>query len=119
VSADRRVQAATEYLAAVSARSVATLPPSVLVRECAELRRLLRLVLQAADDLEVTALDQDITQVLLWGGAYLAPADAQTALRALDDAARCAEDEHFPSSPAGETAAAYRELHDRIERTTT
>jgi hypothetical protein len=42
---DQRVTLAREYLAEVSGTSVEALPPSVLMRECAELRRLLGQVL--------------------------------------------------------------------------
>jgi len=116
VSADTRVNTARSYLTAARKRPVGELPPSVLVRECAELRRMLRQVLDVADDLEVMYLDQDATQLMLWGGVYLAPADTGTVLRALSDAAQCAEDEHLPSSPTDDQAARYRELHDRIRR---
>ena len=42
---DQRVTFARQYLAEVSAKTVDQLPPSVLMRECAELRRLLGQVL--------------------------------------------------------------------------
>jgi hypothetical protein len=45
MSADERAELARAYLAEVSATSVEQLPPSVLMRECAELRRLLGQVL--------------------------------------------------------------------------
>ncbi len=45
MSADPRVQLAREYLAGVRQHKVTTLPPSVLMRECAELRRQLGQVL--------------------------------------------------------------------------
>jgi hypothetical protein len=45
VSADQRVTAAHEYLAGARRRKVDQLPPSLLMRECAELRRLLGQVL--------------------------------------------------------------------------
>jgi hypothetical protein len=47
MTADARVQLAREYLAGVRKHKVSTLPPSVLVRECAELRRQLGQVLDA------------------------------------------------------------------------
>jgi len=114
VSADQRVNAAREYLAAIRRHKVTERPLSALVRECADLRRMLGRVLDVADDLEVMYLDQDSTQVMLWGGVYLTPADTGTVMRALSDAAQCADDEHFPSSPTDGQAARYRELHDRI-----
>jgi hypothetical protein len=42
---DQRITLARQYLAEVSGTSVEQLPPSVLMRECAELRRLLGQVL--------------------------------------------------------------------------
>jgi len=118
MSADQRVNAARDYLTAIRRHQVSELPPSVLVRECAELRRMLRQVLEVADDFEVTHLDQDTTQLMLFGGIYFASADADTVLRALADAAQCARDEHFPASPSDELGARYRELRDRIRRMT-
>jgi hypothetical protein len=49
VSADQRVTMARGYLASVRQHKVSGLPPSVLVRECAELRRQLGQVLDAID----------------------------------------------------------------------
>jgi hypothetical protein len=114
VSADQRVNAAREYLTSARRRKVGDLPPSVLTRECAELRRLLGQVLDVADDYEATHLDQDVTKVLIFGGIFFAAADAGTVMQALSDAAECAEDEHFPASPTDEQAARYRELISRI-----
>jgi hypothetical protein len=65
VSAGRDVRAAREYLDAIRSHSVSTLPPSVLMREDAELRRLLRIVLDVVADFEETQLDDDVTQVTL------------------------------------------------------
>jgi hypothetical protein len=45
VSADPRVRYATEFLNGARRRGVDELPPSLLMRECAELRRLLGQVL--------------------------------------------------------------------------
>jgi hypothetical protein len=45
MSADQRVTAARDYLTDARKRSVDQLPPSLLMRECAELRRLLGQVL--------------------------------------------------------------------------
>jgi hypothetical protein len=49
VSADQRVELAREYLADVRRTGVDHLPPSVLMRECAELRRQLATVLAVID----------------------------------------------------------------------
>jgi hypothetical protein len=45
VSADQRVEMAREFLTGAQRHPVDQLPPSILVRECAELRRLLGQVL--------------------------------------------------------------------------
>ncbi len=45
MSADQRVTSAREFLAGARRRKVGQLPPSLLMRECAELRRLLGQVL--------------------------------------------------------------------------
>jgi hypothetical protein len=50
VSADQRVQLARDYLATARRTSVEQLPPSLLMRECAELRRLLGQVLGVLAD---------------------------------------------------------------------
>jgi hypothetical protein len=49
-----RVEIARDYLASVRQHEVTHLPPSVLVRECAELRRQLGLVLDLIDGLALT-----------------------------------------------------------------
>ncbi|HEV8274891.1 MAG TPA: hypothetical protein VGQ26_04235 [Streptosporangiaceae bacterium] len=41
MSADQRAETARDYLTAARKRSVEQMPPSLLMRECAELRRLL------------------------------------------------------------------------------
>jgi hypothetical protein len=45
MSADQRVTSAREFLSGARRRKVDQLPPSLLMRECAELRRLLGQVL--------------------------------------------------------------------------
>jgi hypothetical protein len=47
---DQRITQAREYLAAVQLRDVLHLPPSALLRECAELRRQLAAVLAVIDE---------------------------------------------------------------------
>jgi hypothetical protein len=46
---DQRIQSAREYLAAAQKRDVLHLPPSALLRECAESRRQLAQVLAVID----------------------------------------------------------------------
>ena len=50
---DERAELARRYLAEISARSVEVLPPSRLMAECAELRRLLGQVLAVLDSAPV------------------------------------------------------------------
>ena len=49
MNADQRAELAREYLADVRRTGVDLLPPSVLMRECAELRRQLGVVLAVID----------------------------------------------------------------------
>jgi hypothetical protein len=70
VIADPRVTAAREYLTGVRQYKVSMLPPSVLVRECSELRRQLG---QALD--------------VIGQGMVLTTAQRTTVIAALDDAA--------------------------------
>src|SRR5258708_27201948 len=78
---DFRVIRAREFLAHARACSVAELPPCVLAREDAELRRLLGWVIDVVDDYADTDLDLDVSQVMLWGGVYLKPADVLSLCR--------------------------------------
>jgi hypothetical protein len=64
VTADMRVSIAREYLASVRRHKVTTLPPSVLVRECAELRRQLGQVLDVIDG-QAAALGADQSATVL------------------------------------------------------
>ena len=72
---DFRVIRAREFLARARQCSVAGLSASELTREDAELRRLLGWVIDVVDDYADTDLDLDVSQVVLWGGLYLKPAD--------------------------------------------
>src|SRR6516165_9757043 len=66
---DQRVTLAREYLASIRIRPVATLPPLVLVRECAELRRQLGAVLAALDDGMLLDRHQAVTVLAALGDA--------------------------------------------------
>jgi hypothetical protein len=72
---DRRVTHARQFLADARMREPADLLPGDLVREDAELRRCLGWVIDVVDDFADTELDESVTQVTLWGGLYIAPAD--------------------------------------------
>jgi hypothetical protein len=82
---DQRVAYAREFLAGARRRTVAELPPSVLAREDAELRRVLAQVLDVVADYEDAELDENVT-VTVTGGAHVAPADVLTLHIALEDA---------------------------------
>ena len=69
IPASQRIALAREYLSAALSRRVGELPPTVLLRECAELRRQLGAVLAAID-----------------AGKLLDVGQAATVLAALDDA---------------------------------
>jgi len=90
VNADMRVTAAREYLDAIRPHKVTTRPPSVLLRECAELRRQLGQVLD-----------------VIGGQAALSPAQLAVVLKALAVAADLTEDratvycDDCGASPAG------------------
>jgi hypothetical protein len=58
VSGDQRAELARTYLAEARQRSVEQLPPSLLMRECAELRRLLGQVLGVLAERQDQARDE-------------------------------------------------------------
>src|SRR5258708_2306560 len=72
---DRRIVYARKFLADARKRNPADLLPDALVHEDSELRRCMAWALDVVDDFADTELDEDVTQVTLWGGRlYLAPA---------------------------------------------
>jgi hypothetical protein len=83
VSADQRVQIAREYLTSTRQHKVSALPLTVLLRECAELRRQLGQVLDAIG--EAPAGPSGVSRN---GPATLTRAGLLTVLAALDEAAR-------------------------------
>jgi hypothetical protein len=72
---DFRIAHARQFLAHARNRDPAALAPDVLVREDAELRRCLAWALDVVDDFADTELNENVTQVTLWGGLYITPAD--------------------------------------------
>ena len=102
---DQRVICAREFLAGACRRRVAEMPPSVLMREDAELRRVLAQVLDVVADYEDTEVDENVTQILDSGDAHVAPADVLTLHVALQDAIAWCKDEAYCDdcevSPAG------------------
>src|SRR5262249_49535168 len=76
---DQRVTLARQYLAEVSGTSVEQLPPSVLMRECAELRRQLGQVLGAIGEAAGDARDALGTEKAGELPPEINPADAHQA----------------------------------------
>jgi hypothetical protein len=72
---DFRIAHARQFLAAARGRKPADLLPDDLVCEITELRRCLAWAIDVVDDFAATELDENVTQVTLWGGLYVAPAD--------------------------------------------
>jgi hypothetical protein len=112
---DQRVIYAREFLEGARKRQVGELPPSVLAREDAELRRLLSKLLDVVQDYEDVELDPDVTQVTITGGAVLAPADLRTVSRALADAAAHREPGGYCADCGDEDLCATHEAD--LERT--
>jgi len=65
VSADQRVELARRFLAEARRRPVDTLPPSLLTREVAELRRLLGQVLGVLADRQAETRQLDAVRAVL------------------------------------------------------
>lgn len=85
---DERARQAREFLTAARRRGVEELPPSLLMRECAELRRLLGQVLDVIDGQAVTLTYEQASTVLgALGEAaiYRAGDGAATTYRELGD----------------------------------
>ena len=74
---DRRVVYARRFLADARRHEPGALPADDLASEDAELRRCLGWVIDVVDDCADTELDEDLTQVMLGGGLYIAPADIE------------------------------------------
>jgi hypothetical protein len=72
---DRRIIYARRILTEARKRDVAELPPDALIREVTEFCRVLGWALDVVDDFADTQLDEDVTQVMLSGGVYVAPTD--------------------------------------------
>jgi hypothetical protein len=75
---DSRVINAREFLIGARKQMPSKLTPDVLVREDAELRRCLASALDVIDDFAATVMDEEVTQVTIEGGLYVAPKDYGT-----------------------------------------
>jgi hypothetical protein len=75
---DRRIIHARQSLADALKRDPGELRLDALAREDAELRRCLAWAIEIVDDFADTSLGEDEpSQVLLWGGLYIAPTDVR------------------------------------------
>jgi hypothetical protein len=75
---DSRIAHARQFLADARLRVPGELRPDDLAREDAELRRCLSWAIEVVDDFAETAIDEEEpSQVMVWGGVYLAPADVR------------------------------------------
>ena len=86
MSAPQSVTSAREFLAAARRRKVGDLPPPVLMRELAECRRQLGIVLSVLNDFEDEERLHDVTGLTPSGGARLSPADVLILGQILADA---------------------------------
>jgi hypothetical protein len=74
---DYRVVHARQFLTDARLCDPADLHLDDLVREDAELRRCLGWALDVVDDFADTEIDEEVSQVTLCGGLYIAPADVR------------------------------------------
>jgi hypothetical protein len=114
MSTDNRVTSARDLLAGISPYDPADRVPSVLVRECGELRRALRQVLDVVADDEAAERDEEQTQVLSYGGLLIAAPDVDTVLAALSTATLCCE-VHDPDEVSQAWAARFGQFRQRLE----
>jgi hypothetical protein len=75
---DARVIHAREFLISARRQMPSKLASDVLAHEDSELRRCLALALDVVDDFAATVMDEEVTQVTLEGGLYVAPKDYGT-----------------------------------------
>jgi hypothetical protein len=72
---DVRVIEARKALAEARKRDPAELTRDDLVHEITAFRKYVRWLIDLADDAADTDLDEEVSQVTLWGGVYIAPTD--------------------------------------------
>lgn len=75
---DSRVIHARQFLIRARNQKPAELAPDVLARKDAELQRCLAWALDVIDDFADTRMDEEVTQLTLRGGVYIAPKDYGT-----------------------------------------
>jgi hypothetical protein len=74
---DGRVIEAREALAEARKREPSELTRDELMHEIANFRKYVRWLIDVADDAADTDIDEEVSQVTLWGGVYIAPTDTR------------------------------------------
>jgi hypothetical protein len=74
---DGRVIEAREALAEARKREPNALARDELVREITNFRKYVRWLIDLADDAADTDIDEEVSQITIWGGVYIAPADTR------------------------------------------
>jgi hypothetical protein len=105
---DGRVIEARAALAEARKRDPGELTPDELRAELARFRSYVRWLIDLADDAADTEYDEEVSQVMIYGGIYIAPADT---FKICDDCMQVLDlvwetQERPPSAPAGSDAAA-------------
>lgn len=72
---DFRVIEARAALAEASKRDPGELAPDELREEITRFRKYVRWLIDLADDAADTEYDEEVSQVMIYGGIYIAPAD--------------------------------------------
>jgi hypothetical protein len=74
---DCRVIEAREALAEARKREPNELTRDELMHETAKFRKYVRWLIDLADDAADTDIDEEVSQITIWGGVYIAPADTR------------------------------------------
>jgi hypothetical protein len=74
---DGRVIEAREALAEARRREPKELTRDQLVREITNFRKYVRWLIDLADDAADTDIDEEVSQITIWEGVYIAPADTR------------------------------------------
>jgi hypothetical protein len=72
---DFRVIESREALAEARKREPNELTRAELMHEITNFRKYVRWLIDLADDAADTEIDEEVSQVTIWGGVYIAPAD--------------------------------------------
>jgi hypothetical protein len=74
---DSRVIEAREALADARKRDPGELTRDELIHQITNFRKYVRWLIDVADDAADTDIDEEVSQVTLWGGVYIAPTDTR------------------------------------------